>query len=723
MFGSKKDKNKKVKAAPAASASNDGKVSTGKNKQRHGMSSYFHESVPETVLPDFKSNTQFAVKVGGVEKYVGLFFDTNEIGGFSRQFQNDEAKGSIVEMINSNRIKALITPSLMARECMILIPDAATVSAMNEFELLVNCPYRLCFVTDTSCEEQDISVTFEQIRDIIENDGTVASLLPVGMVDVEPEVQAAPEDAPVFEEDPDDLQGEFPEDDIGEDFDDDGPSFEADEEPEVPQAGFFPEEDDEPEDGEEDDYVPEEPSDYEYSDDEEGGDDYSEEQDEEEVGQETVEATTVRRFYSDDLGLEVSSEPFDSQFVTNNVFVPFNDDRGDGWLDGYASQIAKDANAEMVRMHSDNIFKLRERYFRLMQVQCENIVRDLDMDNPGTMYGESAHSLSEAKANARRNANDIIARRRSALQDDWDRRLQQEGEAAAEAAKQQYRARYGRQHEDNLYAVESAVMNEIEDGYQREMRELRDKRRAEAMKMLDISVSATLVEISNMYAKCMSEERQRCDELQQNILAFLDQNRKDDVARIQVLSEQQAQEKKADIVLAEQTAKMEAMSTEFKAQKLALEADLDKMRQNHADELQRKEADFNNVIGQRDASLHAMQERIDDLTSQLATLDEKKKKEYEARMTELESERDAWSSKCDHLIEVHKRSNVISILLVVVAIIAALVIGFVGGEYMDLHKGLENERSAIMSTIDEHFDNQEAQHRVQAPDGSEAYLD
>ena len=74
-------------------------------------------------------------------------------------------------------------------------------------------------------------------------------------------------------------------------------------------------------------------------------------------------------------------------------------------------------------------------------------------------------------------------------------------------------------------------------------------------------------------------------------------------------------------------------------------------------------------------------------------------------MRELENERASWEDKCDHLIQVHKRSNVLSGLLVAVVIIACLAIGFVGGQYMNSSRSLEDAQYRIMQSVDDRINN------------------
>ena len=126
-------------------------------KKKDGMSSILHESVPETVLDDLSSNEAFVMNRDGEDVYVGLLLNADDIGGISKKSNRDEAKGSIIECINSGRIKTLITNALMDEDKLVIIPDAVTIDAMDEYELLAEAPYKLCYIND-NCEVEETDV-------------------------------------------------------------------------------------------------------------------------------------------------------------------------------------------------------------------------------------------------------------------------------------------------------------------------------------------------------------------------------------------------------------------------------------------------------------------------------------------------------------------------------------------------------------------------------------
>ncbi len=134
----------------------------------HRRVDLFHESVIETLIENWQSCQQMCCDLLPDFPYVGLFFDSNQVGGFSFKDRRNEAKGSIIECINSGRITTMITPGLLAHKAFVFVPNAATLSAMDEFELLTESIYKLCFCDeDGNVQLSDLTVSYNAIARMI----------------------------------------------------------------------------------------------------------------------------------------------------------------------------------------------------------------------------------------------------------------------------------------------------------------------------------------------------------------------------------------------------------------------------------------------------------------------------------------------------------------------------------------------------------------------------
>ena len=690
--------------------------SAGKAKKKKAdLLKVLDESVWESVREDFKANTQFVINDDEGTKYVGLLFDTNQIGGLAgKAAKNDEAKGSIIEAIRTGRIKTYIKNEMLMDDSFIIIPDLDTIDNMDEYQLLLGVKYVVCTVdpngvvcteTVNGTDDEDdpeLTVDFATIRDLINNKGDVMSLFPSKSNKPE-ETEEALDPDPVevdddFDDEPSDEEEipELPEEDDDE-FSDTMPDDVSDEEldgsyDEPSDENFESEDDDDNDnDGYTDSYdvddESETPSDI--DDEEDDDDEYSD------ITEETLQEYAVRKFYSEDLKLEVSTQPFDAQFLHGNAYLPFNEDRGSGWLNEYLSNIAKDANTRMERMHSENLFRMRERYMRIIQGHCETIVKQLAINDDTTQYGQMKAAIEKAREENIDNVSESISEKAARMQEMWDKKLDQVGKDAYNQAVQQYVDRYSSQHENNMSMLESREKDEIERDYQNSMRRMNEDRRIEASKMLDFAVNDTLQKMSELYLKVLREEKKEYIRLQNEMTRFIDDNRKDEKARIAAMAEENRQIKKANEVRKDYTAKIKAMSAEFDVKKTALQADIEKIKRSHQMEIDARESEWQERLDLEKKKADELQQQVDELLSKFADLDSKKKEEYESRINTLEQEKASWEEQMQHVIETHNRTNKLSIVLIVAILIASIGIGFMFGSLINVRNTSKIEQSKV----------------------------
>jgi hypothetical protein len=198
--------------------------------------------------------------------------------------------------------------------------------------------------------------------------------------------------------------------------------------------------------------------------------------------------------------------------------------------------MSRAANVELARMHSENQWQMRERYFKLVSMACERIRVDLDIHDADTQYGQMYAEIRNDRRDALDGIDRRVMKRKEEIENNWRQRLQEVGMEAARAAQHQYRERYGRQHDLEIYNIEASEKASIEDDYQDALHEMYERRRIEAASLLDLSITEILDEISDMYLTSLTDERQRYKELDEQMREFVDANRQDDVARSAVLA-------------------------------------------------------------------------------------------------------------------------------------------------------------------------------------------
>lgn len=719
------DKNISVSEQPEDSAKS-------KKKKKSPMYQIFRESVWETVREDFQKNDAFIhTEKDGSFKYVGIVLDVESIGGLDKRSRKNESKGSMIQVINSGKIKTYITCDLMDENCLMFIPEVITLSEMDNYTLLGEAKYELGFVDMAgNIELLGIYATYKEIVNLFETDAHVDVLLK-GLEDESDVVDKIPEVS--LDED---LLCEEPKGEAGTSGSD---VMETKTEPvsDVSSVSDIVKKTDTPVVSDDDDI---EPLDDELEEFNEGSNasgggsdvtpvasstpvsntnaydqlavgnyeasmsDESEPEAEDTIPSEWVTDTVTRRFYSNDLGLEVSTEPFDSMFLHENLFAPFDDRRPDGWINDQLNEIAREANSDMSRLHQHNLFIMRERYFKLMATQCDRIQKDLDVSNESTQYGQMLLQLRMSLDDARSDIGILVDKKKTEMEQRWRTKLQEVGMDAAREAQRQYRDRYGKQHDLEIYGIEDAVKASIEADFNDSVHDLYDRRRSEAATMLDMCITEVLDEISNMYIACMEDEQALYRDWQDQMHRFIEDNRQADIARMNVLAEDLRQKERADQVLADQTAKIRTMVQDHNNKRKELMDEIEKLRADNQATIISLKQESSAELEKVRAEKSELEAKFNDLLDKYSNLDAMKDKEYEERMEELRDEVFSWEDKCDHLASVHKRNSLNSVFFVVSAVIAALFIGFVGGEFVSLSRQTKSEYRSIVEDHQKQMD-------------------
>ena len=695
LFGKKKE------------AAADAPVSTSKKGKRDGLASVVDESVPERALELFKTNDAFVVEVDGEDKYVGLLLDTETIGGFGRKAVKDEDKGSILEMIRNNQLSIYATPELLAEEKFIIIPTDDTLANMEEYGILTGAQYSVVLVAaDGSFETTDVAITYDEACEISTGDAYITDF-----VGGEDESEAADDMSDLDEPDEESSEDDEPEDEQEDEGDEEvaGESEDDDFEPEDPdydeqEVPFLPDEDEDDFDGNEDDGSVEndEPeSEQEDAQESEAEPEVELEPEDEELTPEVedkFDETIIRRFFSDELGLEVSTEAFDSQFLHGNPYIPFDENRTEGWLNNQLNEMSRDANIDMKRLHEANLFELRSKFYNLLSLHAEHIQKDFDITNPETEFGQIMRDMDMSYTQALEGVEAKVAEKTDELKRAYNEAKEAFVADARAAAEKQYRERHGRQHEADINAIPAAIKSEIEASRESGKREFMKDRKAKAARQMDLGVSLILQDISREYQKRLADESALCHEWRERINTFLDNNRKDDIARTKALAEELAQQEKADKVLAEYTEKLRAKDAEFEAHIRMLEQEVANDKKDMQKQIAEYKAECASKVEDVKKQKDEVQAKLDELMEQYTQIDERKGREYEARLAQAKDEAEAWSDKYDYLAAAHKKNNIFIVALAAVGVIAALAIGVLVGTNMNL--GAQQQQTSTAITQD-----------------------
>ena len=395
----------------------------------------------------------------------------------------------------------------------------------------------------------------------------------------------------------------------------------------------------------------------------------------EEITDAEIQDAVERLFHAGDLDLQITSQPFDMQFMQKNEFEPISEDRGDGWLDGYVTQMVKNANSELRKVHRQNLFKTRDQYIQLITQQCERIAHEVDVDDTTNPYYLARKAIRETTTE-KKNAMEIeVDKRRTQMQQSWDEELENICESAKAAAKRNYLEKNSTAHEAALRNVEIALADEIEIDYNKQLTELNERRKTEAKRQLDIATTQALITMNEEYAKRLQEEEELRQKYLDEIQEYLDTHRKDEAARMIVVAEELKQKSEADKVTEKFEQDIKILTAEHDATCAKLHQEI-QAAQQHEEAVMREMGKRHEEFTARETEMNG---KMNELLDKFASLDAMKTKEYESRLITLESDKKAAEEHLQHVDLIHNKFNKVSIVVWVAIAVAAFMVGMLWG--------------------------------------------
>ena len=682
-------------------------------KRGGGLSGLIDESVSETAVALMKSaqTSKFRTVVSGTEMPVGLVLPVERIGGLDKKAsRKDPDKGQMVECIRNDTLQVYAPMQLLEDDCIMFIPTQDTLVAMDEYSFLRSASYSLGAV-DANGEVHDLQKEISFVDAMRVSNGEIPFSNFVGntydegsrfvpdesVFDDIPDEEAVPaipvdaddEDVPFEGGDPaaqrmlDEYIGDDNYDDIPEDVPDESEEFED----EMPGSEY----------GEEEAYE-EEPEEFApYT---------------EDVTQEVLQRVLSRRFFANDLDLDVNLEVFDLQFLQDSPVPAFATDYNDDWLGGYVRQMAMNGNLELDRIHQNSIARLRENYFNLMSRACEDIQRQLDLDDSSTVYAQRLRRLEQMRNEVSTQAQEIARTRRAEINEEYEARRNMYIQEQMVLLRGQFDAKYSRQRDAKLEAAEASIFAEADMGYQAERRNILEQRRNEAIKLFDYAKSDALAVLTDQYHKYLDDEQAAFERIRGDIQRFVDDNRKDEIARIQVLAEEMERTDAVSRTADDYIARINVMNSEYEAKKAEYERMLESVRQEAEERLALQKREYEDKLLREREHISSMRGELEQTRSMYLSLDERKEKDYQARMESVRAEKDILADKMTHIVETHKHSNMVSAFLVVAILVAALAIGFILGQYVRSKYESDYTDKAIIEQFNERMDEIERQNSL-----------
>ncbi|MEW1821298.1 hypothetical protein AB0323_10980 [Arthrobacter sp. NPDC080031] len=674
-----------------------------KKKPDELLSSVVRETAIPAAVELLRSNAKFVFPSGTA--WVMLVLAAESIGGLSKRHGRDEAKGSLIELIDSDQIKTVATAEMLGEEVFGIIPNTETLARMEEYSLLAGAEYSWAVVWQKPSGELLVDLvaeaTFKQAQEVAS--GTLSLEEAVGAqawrehsgvttdepgtlpaVDADADAVAAVDTAdegdPIF----DSIPG-------GEEGAGDEPVFDA--------AGDEPVFDDEAVDFGDEDAAPvavePEPgfdgtAGFEEFDEETGpvtADDTAYAPAEEEAvlleNQEQVREVIARRFLSEDLDLDVRLDEFNATFAIGAPVVQIEVPQGaTEWLGDQVAQLNRQANADLAQLRWAHEDELRTLYVNLMSAHVEQVIRDVATDREGSRYKalkdgtEAAHRERESEKEQR------IRTRKAEIVQDYEAQAKKLAEQAALQAEIQYKERNRSRMEREQADAVAEIERVLENSYSHDRQEILRVRRSDAALKMQVGTTRIFEVLAEKQKAYLEAEEQRLGQWKAEIQRIVDDNRKADIAQAEALAEHQRTTDEIGVLRREQEALLESIRNEHADRIRRMEDELDRNRKDAITQMQARETEWQHSLSLEKEKTDSATQRNTDLLQQMEVVEDSVKRRYEARLEEMAADKESYASELARASEIQSRYNKMLIALIVALPVLGGLAGFIGGAAM-----------------------------------------
>lgn len=374
-----------------------------------------------------------------------------------------------------------------------------------------------------------------------------------------------------------------------------------------------------------------------------------------------------RRFYGNNLNLQVTTEPIDLLLMNNNDIVPFDTERGDGFLNQYLNQMSREANQSLLRKHNDNIAATRTYWYDLVVKGVEKIVSEVDDTDKNTYYGKEKIEIINNKNTAISDKKEELKPDLKKLDDDLEDAAAKDAQRAYNQAKQDYLDRFRGKTDAAKNQMLTRTLDEINSQANEKLKDLQDKESAHASQMYDQLVSDATNSAMQYYKKLRNSEHKSENEWRRKLRTYTDHHRKEQVAHDKALQaeidqerESQEQQKQFELQMKKLNSQMDMQQAEAGRKIKELEAqnaqDLDALRKENkelktsyeqklVDQDVKHNREMADVKREYETKLNGLreekQERITKLNSDHAQQLTKMREDNQVKLDELIREKDS----------------------------------------------------------------------------------
>lgn len=295
----------------------------------------------------------------------------------------------------------------------------------------------------------------------------------------------------------------------------------------------------------------------------------------------------IMRRYSHELDLDVDGRPFWAALASQpkQIYEYAGGDVVTPWLADQLNKLNVDLNSKLLAQHNTNVEERKRMFFTLVSQSIEQIVKDLDYDNDGTVWNEAYQAIKIDNADMQSHADVMIKNRRDELQRDYQKRCDDFVKAETAKAKADFERREEPLFHSRVKGVESDVYGLINQFKQGAFNDLDRLRKEEAHRRLEVAVNAIVASMAEMVQSHDKVEQEAYEDALATITEYMNTHREDDIKQASVWEEKLKKDTRLEELIKEHDDRVESMKKDNEARIAEIQRHYEEARRNFTAEL------------------------------------------------------------------------------------------------------------------------------------------
>lgn len=406
------------------------------------------------------------------------------------------------------------------------------------------------------------------------------------------------------------------------------------------------------------------------------------------VDEDSVQQVVNQVLYNGDLELEMPVDRFREIYLSgaSDYLIPYYQEDG-SWLTQEANRLIHAANDDINRRVMSDLDIANSTYIRLLN---DLSVKTAEMFNlkGKNEYVNQIKVEDEVLAESKNNAEARIAEYEEKQHDEYERRREAKGDEAKANAMNVYDQQNFDKFKRQLEEHRRNELKLIQSNYNDNLVTIKDRRKQEAQTYYESGVAKILSELGKHYIAIRDAQKDYANQWGDKIIEFLDDNRAQDIARVEVMQRNLENDARFTQVESEAQAKIQSLTEQFNAEVELLRANSKRELDDASSrievlqaEKERLFADRENLATRSSDDYRLLSEKYETINAELAEA-KTKAAMFELQQSQLnqrDREIENWKNQVEIISKANNQNKVAFFCVAVVAVVAAILIGMITG--------------------------------------------